>query len=82
MGPGFFFKGGMWIIPLAMMILFFLLIRFGLMGNSRFRGFLNQPDSGSNDQSNQKETPLDILKMRYVKGEITKAEFEEMKNDL
>ncbi len=28
------------------------------------------------------QTPLDILKMRYAKGEITKEQFEQMRRDL
>ncbi len=28
------------------------------------------------------QTPLDILKMRYARGEITREQFEEMKRDL
>ena len=28
------------------------------------------------------QTPLDILKARYAKGEITKEQFEELKRDL
>ena len=29
-----------------------------------------------------KETPLEVLKRRYASGEITKADFEDMKEDL
>jgi putative membrane protein len=29
-----------------------------------------------------KESPLDILKRRYARGEITKAEYDNMKRDL
>jgi len=32
--------------------------------------------------SDQSESPLEILKQRYARGEITKAEYEEMRRDL
>ncbi len=53
-------------------LVFLLLIVLGLYYFVKNKGF--QP--GSN------ETPLDILKKRYAGGEITREEFERMKEEL
>lgn len=36
----------------------------------------------NNNVQSQKETPLDILRKRYAKGEITKEQFDEMKKNI
>jgi len=37
---------------------------------------------GTDTQEKHKESPLEILKRRYAKGEIDKAEYEEKRKDL
>ena len=59
------------LMGLVILILIGVLIYF--LFKSSKTGGLGQPPN---------ETPLDILKKRYARGEITKEQFEEMKKDL
>ncbi len=57
---------GMWIAPVLIILVVYLLLRDGRPGRP-----LPGPDS-----------PLDILKKRFARGEISREEFEAMKKDL
>ena len=57
------------------MVLFWVLVILGIV-------YIVQAISRRSGQSGTEETPLDILKKRYAKGEITKEEFERIKDDL
>ncbi|MCJ7775824.1 MAG: SHOCT domain-containing protein [Desulfobulbaceae bacterium] len=81
MGPENFFNSGMWIIPLIMIILCFILFKLKVFGRGGFRPPW-QDSSESSDGKREPETALEILEKRYAKGEITKNEFEQMKSDL
>ena len=78
MGPGHhwwgdaWWHGGMWIYPLIMLTIMLLVI-YLVFG----RGGWRPPWSGE-----RSETALDILKKRYARGEISKEEFEQIKQDL
>ncbi|MBD3289791.1 hypothetical protein GF337_13370 [candidate division KSB1 bacterium] len=64
-----------------MMLICFFLFKSGMFKNNGFKGNWNSSPPDDN-QSKKEENPLDILKKRYAKGEITKEEFENMKKDL
>ena len=65
---GMWFSGLFWIIILALIV--WVVIR--LTGNNQSK---QQPTSSG-------ETPMEILKKRYAKGEITKDQFEQIKKDI
>lgn len=57
------------------MVLFWALVILGIV-------YIVQAISRRAGQAGPVESALDILKKRYAKGEITKEEFERMKDDL
>ena len=59
------------------MLLAWLLIILGIVAMVRW--FFSRFDRGT---SVAQESPLEILKRRYAKGEIDKAEFEEKRKDI
>jgi putative membrane protein len=79
MGLGFGFFG------LVFMILFWLAViglAVWLLSSLFPRTSRNSPPPSQTWQGDRPESALDILRQRYARGEISKAEFEEMRRDL
>ncbi len=71
---GFGHMGFGWLFWLVLIFAVVFLFHRGVWGfGIGHRGY----DHGSADES-----PMEILKQRYAKGEISKEEFEQMKRDL
>ncbi len=64
--------GGMWIFWIAVIALVVWIINQAA----------NRNQTTNNTVTEINETPLDILKKRYAKGEITNEQFNEMKRNL
>lgn len=76
MTPEYFWWGPMWVFPMVMpivMIVVLVLCLYFIFSRGRPPG--EHPPV-------REETPLEILKKRYAKGEVTKEEFEQMKKDI
>ena len=69
---------GMGVFGWLFMLVFWGLIIVGLV--LAMRWLRHQGPGGT--ATGADETPLDILKRRYARGEISKAEYERMKQDL
>jgi putative membrane protein len=84
MGPGMMGGFGFPLIGGILMFLFWALVIGGIVWLVVWlaRGGAQSASHTLMNTPSMNQTPLDILKTRYAKGEITKEQFEEMKRDL
>ncbi|SDJ46144.1 putative membrane protein [Ferrimonas sediminum] len=71
-----FWFGGMWFFPFFCLLLFVGVAYLVISHLGRNRSGGTAPDSAV------AQSALDILKVRYAKGELTLDEFEQMKRDI
>ncbi len=81
MGPGMMWGWGhpMGWLSMIMMALFWVALIIAVIFLVRW---ILLSTGGRNHESLREESPLEILKKRYARGEIDKQEFEEKKRDL
>ena len=85
MGPEHVWWSGMWIFPVVMpavMLIVILVVVCLVFGRSHPRTPWYNPCGFRPERENPLGDPLSILKSRYVKGELTREQFEQMKTDI
>lgn len=75
--PSGFWAGTFFLIPIFLMIAFWVAVIIGFV---YFVKWIIA--AGKRHDAKSEEIALDILKKRYAKGEITKEEFERIKQDI
>jgi putative membrane protein len=80
MYPQQYWSWHLWMFPMIMPIFWIIII--GVILYLIFGRRSSSEQSWPPVPGPESETALDILKKRYAKGEITKAEFEQMKQDI
>ncbi len=82
--PEYFWWGPMWVFPMIMpiIVLVALVLCLYFMFGRGGGGTPWQHPGTQQGTGRELEPPLDIVKRRYAKGEITKDEYEQIKQDL
>ena len=75
--PSGFWAGTFFLIPIFLMVAFWVAIIIGFV---YFVKWILA--AGKRHETKSEETALDILKKRYAKGEISKEDFERLKQDI
>jgi len=65
-----------WWMVVGWIVMLLIWVGIAVLAILTFRWFLRRSDTA------EKQTPLDIARERYAKGEITKEQFEQIKKDL
>lgn len=77
--------GGSWILGGLLMIVFWVFVVIMIVGIIRWFTWRGHAGPGGHMHMHMgggSDRPMEILKERYAKGEITKEQFEQMKKDL
>jgi putative membrane protein len=77
------FGWGTWMIPWGwiFIIILVVILIYALGGRGGQRPY-EPPNRSRLEEEQHLDTPLDILKKRYARGEISREDFEQMKKDL